>query len=88
MKKTLIIAIAALSMIACKKSGVVYKFNYTTPNDHFYVATNYFFRDYRDDKEAVQWYKETDAWKDISTKCDTFWVEYWGTYDEWKSIGH
>lgn len=88
MKKILLIAITAITFTACeKKPGTMYKFCYQTPSDHFTIATNFFpmMSDVPNDTaSALAWYKGTPAWKDISTRCDTFWVEYWGTWDEWK----
>ena len=85
--KKIILVLVVLACVACKKNGVVYKASYTTPTDHTYTATNYFYMDYEDDGAALEFYKGTEAYKEISAKCDTFWIEYWGTYEEWKSIG-
>lgn len=87
MKKTLIFAITVLSMVACKKEGHMYKCSYKTPGDHFYTATNYFFREEKDSVAAVNWYRQTEAYASIITQCDTMWIEYWGTYEEWCDIG-
>ena len=94
MKKTLIFAVTILSMVACKKNGHMYKAihaQHVSP-EHYQgldttYATDFFYRDYRDDKEAWAWYQNTDAYKTEAPKSDSTWVEYWGTYEEWKSIG-
>ncbi len=83
MKKILLVLGLGI-MASCGKEGVVYKFNYKADITQSYTITNFFVREYRDDKAALEWYKTTEAWELIKNDCDTFWIEYYGTYEEWK----
>lgn len=91
MKKLTIIAFAVLSMAACKKDGHMYKACYTTPNEWLnghhttkLVTTNFFQYDTKDSIGALNWYKQTDGYKIIEARCDSFWVEYACTVNEWQ----
>lgn len=89
MKKVLLV-LAVMSVVACKKPGHVYKANFMD-KDRFYgggdmsgsITTNFFFTDIKDSTAAANWYINTDAYRDNIARCDSFWVEYWGTADEW-----
>lgn len=90
MKKTLIFAIAVMSMVACKKPGYVYKANFMD-KAKFYgggdlsgsITTNFFFMDMKDSTAAANWYIQTDAYKSNIAKCDSFWVEFECNGDDW-----
>jgi len=69
----------------------MYKACYTTPNGWLNqnqttksITTSFFYRETKDSVAAANWFKQTEAYVDIEAKCDSFWVEYWGTADEWK----
>lgn len=90
MKKLFVVTAIFMSMIACKKSGHVYKASFID-KDKLYgggdlsgsITTNFFFRDEKDSIAALEFYKQTDAYKDNIAKCDSFCIEYFCTSAEW-----
>lgn len=92
MKKAILGIMVVAAMASCKKEGYVYKCSYTTPNGWVNsnntiksVATNFFIRDIKDSVGAVNWYKQTDAYRHaIEMGADSLWITYWGTAEEWK----
>ena len=94
MKNLIFIISVVVVMSSCQKEGHMYKCCYTTPNSWMdqnhtskYVTTNFFFREDKDSIGAVNWYKQTEAYAEISTRCDSMWIEYWGTYEDWTKNG-
>jgi hypothetical protein len=90
MKKTLIIAIAVMSMAACKKSGYYYKANFMDKTKFYSgqdisgsIITNFFIVDIKDSTAAANWYVQTDAYKDNIARCDSFWVEFDCDANDW-----
>ena len=94
MKTIFIFIFIGLFFAYCKKDGHYYRAHhveYTTDlNVYPYNgtkgdATDYFFREDKDDAAAWEWYKQTYAYQQIP--ADTCWVEYVCTAEEWKDIG-
>lgn len=92
MKKAFILVAACLSMIACKKEGYVYKANFMDKTK-FYgggdlsgsITTTFFTVNVKDSISAVNFYIKTEAYSKEIAKCDSFWVDYICTANEWKS---
>ena len=87
MKHTLLIVTVITLMSACKRNEVVYEANYVKyqGNDTLIGGSN-FNMPYRDDKAAYDWFIKTEVYKDLIQNYDSFYVTYWGTYDEWKEM--
>jgi hypothetical protein len=87
MKKTLIIVTVITLMSACKRDEVVYEANYVKYREHdTLVGGGNFNMPYRDDKAAYEWFIQTEVYKFDRPRYDSFYVKYWGTYDEWKEM--
>jgi len=91
MKNLIILISSVVVLSSCQKDGHMYKACYTTPNGWLNqnqttksITTSFFYRETKDSVAAANWFKQTEAYEDIEAKCDSFWVEYWGTADEWK----
>lgn len=82
--KKVILVLVVMGLTSCSKDGVMYKFCSKADKNQPYTTTNFFIRDHRDDKAALEWYKTTEAWDVIKSNCDTCWVEYWGKVKDWK----
>lgn len=89
MKKSLIFIISCFTIMSCKKQGHVYEAKFMDKDKYYSldksgsITTNFFFTDDKDSLAAIEWYIKTEAYKDNINRCDSFWIEYWGTADEW-----
>lgn len=89
-KLTSIIAIAIL-LSSCQKqeTGVIYKafHEYEDSKGRNGVATDFFKMPSQDDNAALSHYKDTEAYRQISTWTDTTYIQYYCTIEEWKQKG-
>ena len=93
-KAILTIAIAlssAIILTSCQKNevGFIYKatHEYQDSKGKRGYATDFFKMPNQDDSTAWVHYKETEAYRQISTWTDTTYIQYYCTAEEWKLKG-